>query len=164
MVTKLGVITNEAVVAPVLQLYVAAPEATMVLFSPLHIAVREAMAVTLGFGNTATWIDAELGQFTPSEVLNAVREYTLVVEGVTKMPAVVNQLLQLYVLACEATNVAEPPAQSVVDPVIPSVGAKTEMPMVCVLLHPLVVPVTVYTLFMVGFTVMELLAELLLHK
>jgi uncharacterized membrane protein YraQ (UPF0718 family) len=83
VVTKDGVMFIDAVVAPLLQLYVSAPVTVKVLFSPLHMAVLLAVAVKFGLGLTTTCIEPVLGQLMPEDEVNAAKVYIVVAVGLT---------------------------------------------------------------------------------
>lgn len=83
--------------------YVLAPEAVKVVDAPWQSDVEEADTETVGLGLTVTVAEAE---FVPPAVV-PVTVYVVVLVGLTVILEPVEPLLQLYVLAPLAVNVAD---------------------------------------------------------
>lgn len=101
----------------------------------------------------------------PVKLLLPVTEYTVNVIGETVTLELTTLLLHVYVSAPFANNVTELPEHTAVFPEIATVGlALTAIEIVLVALQLLVdVPITEYTVFTVGDSIMLAALELVFH-
>jgi hypothetical protein len=139
-----------AVVCPVDQAYVAAPEAVSTVLAPAQTAAGGVMEIT-GTGLTVTVVLLEAEH--PEEV--PVTEYVVVVEGETVMLAVVWPVDHAYVPAPEAVNTVPEPEQ--IDKEGETVTTGTGFTVTVVLFPPVqpdVVPETEYVVVEEGETEM----------
>ena len=159
VVVEVGLTEILAVDPPVFQLYVFAPEAVIVVDCPLQIAVLVAEVLTVGGAEIPiATVAVVFGQ--PEAVPVTVYVVGLVGLAVTTAPVVPLSPVfgaQEYVPEPLAVKVAELPEQIELleDETATCALAETVTVEMDVLLHPEVVPVTVYEVVEAGETVIE---------
>lgn len=141
-----------ALLALLLQVYVAAPDAVKVTEAPLQIVVVDAAMATVGVVFTLTvivFVDVQPPPLSPVTVYVSVEPGVTVTVAVVALPALA---LHVYVVAPDAVNVTDPPPQiTVLEAAIETVGVGvTFTTTVCVAIQPPLSPVTVNVAFETG--------------
>jgi hypothetical protein len=158
-VVLVGLTEIGLVVAPVFQEYVEAPEAVNVAVAPLQIVGELTVIVAGGLTVTvATAVPVHPAASVPVTV------YEVVLVGETEIGLVVAPVFHEYVEAPEAVNVAVAPLQIVGELTVIVAGGLIVTVATAVAEQPVVVPVTVYEVVLVGVTVIEFEVEPLLHE